>query len=477
MKVNIKVMDQENETRLLYEWYLFKQVVRKDPVMLKYIEENKNVSCDVMHKLYNLYNILKNKRVILEIGKSVVKGVLINTKKIVLNHDSESKNSIVKKVMTGVKPIFNFIDPENIEVRLTDDENLALIHHLTKNKDKAKTSNVYAIIGTNMLMSLVSSNLSSLLDDNILLSKFSNDENVKDDGYMKELYDKLTVNDVIDDDNENIDKPITLMDDSFNKNSSVFENSKPVSSVLESDKTSFEILEVPSVFEISKPLIDNSTKSLFQDNNFNVSDNNKNISSPNPYTTISSPSTSKLADNMNPSVVHTTPIQNMESNENKKRPRSDEDVLEEEFHRHHSKLRKYDGDDETRHSKRPRSDEDVLEEEFHRHHSKLRKYDVDDDTRHSKSKKHEDDYDEDDYSTYSDLSYDYDSFDDEKENKSQPKNDKNHDLEMSDVIDKEDIFKDLNVVSNERNTKINQMLKEFQTNSEKQSKEKILAFE
>lgn len=191
------IMDHQNETTEVYQWYLFKQIIAKDPVMVKYMEDNETVKPEMIEKLHNFYNMLKNKRLVVEIGKSVVRGVLINTKKVVLNHSTteEEKTSIISKIMKSVKPIFNFIEPENIEARLTDDENLALITDMIKNKKEGKEMSLYMLIGTNMLMSLVSSNISNLIGENTSNLFGTISKNVEDEEYVSNLYNKLSKSD------------------------------------------------------------------------------------------------------------------------------------------------------------------------------------------------------------------------------------------------------------------------------------------
>ncbi|QBB28693.1 hypothetical protein HgNV_088 [Homarus gammarus nudivirus] len=177
----------DNESVQVYQKYLFKQVIAQDPVMLEYIKNEEHVTQEKIEKLYNFYNSIKNKRTMLEIGKGVVRCVFITTKNIVCESDND-KQTTVGKLINSTKPIFKFIEPENISTKLTNDENLALINNLIKRETVGKEANIYMLIGTNMLMSMISSNIKGLFDGELSSAKVLSDLDVSN------LYSKIVTN-------------------------------------------------------------------------------------------------------------------------------------------------------------------------------------------------------------------------------------------------------------------------------------------
>ncbi len=170
----------DNQTANEYSQYVFKSCLKNDTVMLRYLQENDNVTAEKLESFHNFFNVLKNKRALIEIGKCVIKSVMCNTKKAVLNVTArdESRSKLVNRIFAIVHPVFTFIEPENIETKLTEDEYLALISDMVKKDKKHKSVNLYVVIGTNMLMSLVSNNLAGLISsasnkDGTFLNTFS----------------------------------------------------------------------------------------------------------------------------------------------------------------------------------------------------------------------------------------------------------------------------------------------------------------
>ncbi|UBZ25678.1 GbNV_gp67-like protein [Carcinus maenas nudivirus] len=186
-------MEESNESFLIYQKYLFSQVVKKDSVIREYLKSNENISPETIQKLYDFYNSIKNKKLVLEIGKGVVRGVLINTKKVICDSEVSVKDkenqSIVSKLSHVVKPIFKFIEPENITIKLTEDEYLALINDLMSKKKSGKQTNLYILIGSNMLMSLISSNIKNLLDNQG--SEEVEEEDSISNEHLSNIYNKL----------------------------------------------------------------------------------------------------------------------------------------------------------------------------------------------------------------------------------------------------------------------------------------------
>lgn len=155
-----------NQSNDAYTKQLFKQMVSADPIIFNYMVENTETNTKTFEELCRTHSHIKMREMFIEVGKTVVKNVLVNTKSAVVNMPAEIKNSktIQGKILKGVTPLFRFIEPENISTRLSDDEKLILLNDIKNKKAKGNT-NLYVVIGTNILMSLVSTNISQLFND------------------------------------------------------------------------------------------------------------------------------------------------------------------------------------------------------------------------------------------------------------------------------------------------------------------------
>ncbi|UVX94949.1 hypothetical protein CsNV_089 [Callinectes sapidus nudivirus] len=178
-------MENYNQPAHVYQRYLFKQVVSNDPVILSFMQDHDGkVDSELLDKIYSIYNTNKNKKVLIELGKGVFKGVMINLKKHICESKSNDKK-VSNKIVEVVKPIFQFLEPENINITLTDDENFALITNTIKSNKTGETQNVYFLIATNMLMSMVTSNIKNLMDSQ------TKDKEVVSNEIISNLYNNL----------------------------------------------------------------------------------------------------------------------------------------------------------------------------------------------------------------------------------------------------------------------------------------------
>nr|WOZ57670.1 hypothetical protein MmNV_77 [Menippe mercenaria nudivirus] len=193
-------LQSNNDTISAYNEYIFKQHLKHDPVLYNYVKSQSEFTQDNLNAFRNFSMSLKKKKALLQIGKSVIKSILCNTKNSIIditkNHDN---TKLAGKLSSVISPIFKFIEPENIETKLTDDEYLALINDMVKKEIDYKTSNVYMVIITNMLMSVVTSNLTMIFDVNNIAEHGLADKvvDISDDNVDK-LYEKVVNKVVVD---------------------------------------------------------------------------------------------------------------------------------------------------------------------------------------------------------------------------------------------------------------------------------------
>lgn len=209
----------DNQTAQEYSQYVFKTCLKNDSVMLQYLKENENVTASKLESFHNFFNVLKNKKALMEVGKCVIKSVMCNTKKVVIGNPVNNEGrSMVDKIFNVLRPVFKYIEPENIETKLSEDEYLALINDMVKKNKEYKSVNVYVVIGTNMLMSLVSSNLVDLLNGGKdIFEGFKKKSNAGEDisnEMIDQLYRKVitTTNDGVDTEREET-VPFMVTDD------------------------------------------------------------------------------------------------------------------------------------------------------------------------------------------------------------------------------------------------------------------------
>ncbi len=153
----------QNEPVNIYHRHLVRNVLNSDDVVRDFIKSQDKVSQDTIDGLFGLHNQIKNKRIMIVIGKNIVKSTLTNLRNAVVNNDVSSETGIKSKVMNCLKPILTHIHPEHINVELSDDERIALVNDIIKKKNSNKSNNIYVIVASNIVMSLVSSNITSLL--------------------------------------------------------------------------------------------------------------------------------------------------------------------------------------------------------------------------------------------------------------------------------------------------------------------------
>lgn len=440
-------MDVKNETTKVYQWYLFKQIISKDVVMMKYLEENENVKPEMIEELYNFYNAIKNRKLIIEIGKSVIRGVLINTKKAIC---SENKNDgkIITKLTNVIKPLFSFIEPENIQVKLTDDENLALINNIVKNNENAKDVNLYVLIGTNMIMSLVSSNLANVFQQS---ENFFN-QNKTSDEYLNKLYKKLEKNDEIKESNDH---------DIFqnNTNTSFYDqdNIENINNISDDD----------ILYDTKENIYENKENDVENiDNSEIYTEDVKNYENVTNETVV----TETYVNELDKSNHSTEIISNTVSEEIVKS--KDVDL----FKLFNDNINDVVIDDEeNKGNEKMENNVELKEDLFEKLNSQISELNENnkrslenDDTTNKKVKYAE---------SYSSSSSMYS--DEEESNHDNGEEELENDLEYSDIPKEEDIItKNVNMLNNKKTaTKIKQMLDEFKKNSELKSSEKVLAFE
>ncbi|UHB41832.1 hypothetical protein MrNuV_ORF109 [Macrobrachium rosenbergii nudivirus] len=193
-----------------YQRFLFKQIASKNPVILDYIEHNENVTPEKIEQLHNFHNSLKNRKMLIQIGKSLVKSVLINMKQSIMSTKiqttpdaSISVKTFIPKVLNTLRPILQFIEPENISVELDDNEYLALVEHIKLKNSKGGPPNLYILIATNMLTSLISSQISTFIKNNeiAILEQTVTDKDKTSN--LIDIYNKITKNETMENKREN----------------------------------------------------------------------------------------------------------------------------------------------------------------------------------------------------------------------------------------------------------------------------------
>lgn len=189
----------DNQTAKEYTNYMFKSCLKEDPVMFRYLKENESVSSEKLESFHNFFTKLKNRKMVVEIVKSFIKNTLCNLKNTVLaerqrNGDEEQRSKMMIKFQGLMIPVFQFIQPENIDVHLSEDEYIALINDMSKKNKEYKPVNLYVLIATNMCMNLVSSNLKTLLGNKLTDNGdiLAPTDNLSDEA-IDELYKKVIV--------------------------------------------------------------------------------------------------------------------------------------------------------------------------------------------------------------------------------------------------------------------------------------------
>ncbi|AII15887.1 hypothetical protein PmNV_099 [Penaeus monodon nudivirus] len=181
----------KNESVEIYQRHLIKQLLNSDEVLRDYIKTQDTISKETIGDLYGLYNTIKSKKMMIVVGKNVVKSLLITTKSSMMETDLSNVSGIKGKLIKNVKPFLTFIHPENITPELASDEYVALVNSVV-NSNKKGSTNVYIVVAHNILMSLVSSNLTTLL------SSLTNNGNGEGSSKLTEdefssLYNKIDV--------------------------------------------------------------------------------------------------------------------------------------------------------------------------------------------------------------------------------------------------------------------------------------------
>ncbi|QLI62461.1 KN57gp_099 [Dikerogammarus haemobaphes nudivirus] len=134
----------------IYRKYALLDFIRKDKVASEYLN---NISGDkldeeILQKFYRVHQTLQSKIIMIKLGKGFVKHSFM----------------FAKSKFIGKFPLLKFITPENIPINLTDEEYLALISSIQNQSPSALSSNLYFIIGKNILIGLLNIDLEHFID-------------------------------------------------------------------------------------------------------------------------------------------------------------------------------------------------------------------------------------------------------------------------------------------------------------------------
>ncbi|UVT30884.1 GbNV-gb67-like [Penaeus vannamei nudivirus] len=180
----------KNESFEVYQKHLLRKLLNSDEVIRKYIKDQEIVSQSMVNDLYGLYSKIKTQKMLIMIGKSVVKSVIINVKDGMMSLDLKNA-SLKNKTLGMVRSFMGVLHPENISSELTDDEYVTLVGNIIAKNKTQGPSNIYILIATNMIMSMVSTNLDGVLAS-LAGNKNYNDESLTDDEFSN-LYNKIKV--------------------------------------------------------------------------------------------------------------------------------------------------------------------------------------------------------------------------------------------------------------------------------------------
>lgn len=127
----------------LYRKHALLNYIRKDKVATEYLKTTPPNQLDeeVLERFYRVHQALNSKLIMIKLGKGIVKQSCLFAKS-----KFEQKLSFLK-----------YITPENINVDVTDEEYLALIQQI--NSSKTQGSNLYLIVGKNIIIGLLNINL------------------------------------------------------------------------------------------------------------------------------------------------------------------------------------------------------------------------------------------------------------------------------------------------------------------------------
>lgn len=127
----------------VYRKHALLNYVRKDKVAREYLKNTlpNQLDEDVLERFYRVHQALNSKLIMIKLGKGIVKQSCMFAKS-----KFEQKLSFLK-----------YITPENIAVDVTDEEYIALIQQI--NSTKSQGSNLYLIVGKNIIVGLLNINL------------------------------------------------------------------------------------------------------------------------------------------------------------------------------------------------------------------------------------------------------------------------------------------------------------------------------